>query len=600
MITDRAHRVEEPSLPTSRLRVILLVIHILVALLIMRLFYWQVVKGAQLRAEALSQYQRTITNQGKRGSIYTADGYALVTNEERYRLVGYPYQLEDEPRTIAQQLAPVVWETQVSSAATSSAQPVQEIALIQDKLTQQLGNPETKWVSLAVGLTEQQRQQLQELQLKGVGFEPYFQRMYPEASMAAHVLGFVGRNDHGEEVGYFGVEGALDKELQGRSQRQILEADALGWRFLGSMNVTNGMIDGRDVVLTIRRDIQHVAEAGLKYGMERYGAKSGEVIIMEPSTGKILAMASSPGYAPGQYRDFEAELYKNPSVTDLYEPGSTLKTLTVAAGIDAGVITPQTQCDACDGPRVISRYTLRTWNNQYNPGITMLDALAKSDNTAMIFVAEKLGVERLRSYLKAFGLGERTNTELHEDTRTPFPERWGPVELATISFGQGISANTLQVVKAIGAIANQGKVMRPMIVERVVDPVTQEQIEVEPQIENQAVSATTAQTVTQMMVNAADHGEAQWTASRDHWIAGKTGTSQIAAEGQYATDRTIASFIGFAPPDKPKFIMMVKLVEPQSSPWAAETAAPLWYRIANQLYILLDIPPDKELLPAAE
>lgn len=583
----------------SRLRFLFIAILVLLVILCLRLFYWQIVRGAQLRAAALSQYQRTVTTQGKRGSIYSADGYTLVTNEQRYRLVAYPSQIKEPVEPISAQLAPFVWEAQFQAATASAALPINpaDLVNIQQKIQSQLSQSDLKWTSISPNISQVQKDAIDAMDLPGIGFEPYYQRAYPEASMAAHVLGFVGRNDEGREVGYFGVEGALDKELRGREERQVLEADALGWQFVDGLGSSRPTVDGRDVVLTIRRDVQRLAEQQLERALERYGAASGEILIMEPQTGKILAMASLPAYDMAQYRDFASELYKNPSLTMLYEPGSTLKTLTVAAGIDAGVISPETRCPDCDGPRVIGGYTLRTWNQEYNPDITMTDALAKSDNTAMIFVAEQLGADRLKSYLQKFGLGGKANVELQEDTATPFPEKWGPVELATISFGQGISANTLQVTKAVAAIANQGTLMRPIVISQVVDPVTQQTLVVEPQAEGEVISPETAHQVTQMMVNAANEGEAKWTASRDHWVAGKTGTSQIAVGGTYDPDKTVASFIGFAPPDNPKFIMMVKLVEPSSSIWAAETAAPLWYRIADQLYILLNIPPDKSVTP---
>jgi cell division protein FtsI/penicillin-binding protein 2 len=222
----------------------------------------------------------------------------------------------------------------------------------------------------------------------------------------------------------------------------------------------------------------------------------------------------------------------------------------------------------------------------------MRDALAKSDNVAMIYAAETMGAETFTSYLKKFGIGERIHIDLQDDTTTPFPSKWGEVELATASFGQGISTNSLQMVRAVGAIANQGILVRPKIIYSVTDHQTGQEIVTPPKEERQVVSAETARTVTEMMVNAARSGEAQWVFSDTHTIAGKTGTSQIPIPGGYKEDATIASFIGFAPIDNPQFVMLVKLVEPQSSPWAAETAAPLWYQIASRLFLLLNIPPD--------
>ncbi len=223
----------------------------------------------------------------------------------------------------------------------------------------------------------------------------------------------------------------------------------------------------------------------------------------------------------------------------------------------------------------------------------MEQALAKSDNTAMMYITDLLGADRFKTYVQKFGIGHTLGIELQEDTSTPFPQKWGPVELATISFGQGISTNSLQITNAVAAIANGGSLMRPMLVSSVEDTVSNESIEIKPQTIRQVVSPQTASTVTNMMITAAQSGEAQWTSSKSHTIAGKTGTSQVANAGGYDENKTIASFIGFAPPENPKFIMLVKLTEPTTSPWAAETAAPLWYKIASKLFLLLQIQPDR-------
>lgn len=583
----------------KRLRILGVVWLFVLGCLVTRLGYWQIIKGEELRAEAASQYQRLIINQGHRGQILTADGYTLVSNEVVYDLYGQPHQLTQPASLIAKQLLPFFTPYEVAQLeqppiSTDSAQPkptlAETLTNLEGSLLTKLSRPDAKWVNLYKNMSETDRDLINGLEIEGITFEKGERRLYPEASLAAQITGFVGANDQGESVGYFGVEGALNKELEGKLVHRTIEADAVGDRLSSSSN--EGSTQGRDVILTIRRDIQYLAETYLERGMQRYGAKSGEIIIMEPQTGKILAIATSPSYDPKRYSEYDAELYKNPSVSSGFEPGSTFKTLTVAAGIDAGVINEDTQCPSCAGPRQISGYTLRTWNNEYNPNITITDALAKSDNTAMIYVAEQLGEEKFQEYLKRFGIDQPSHVELQEDTAAPFPTKWGPVELATRSFGQGISTTSMQMLKAVNAIANQGKVMRPMIVDSVIDHSTGQKIQGEPMVENQAISPETAKRVSQMMINAAQHGEAQWTASRTHEVAGKTGTAQIAVDGRYDSTKTIASFIGFTPASNPRFIMLVKLVEPSSSPWAAETAAPLWYSLAERLYLLLGVPPD--------
>jgi cell division protein FtsI/penicillin-binding protein 2 len=576
-----------------RLRTTLIVLYLLLGAVTCRLFYWQVVKSSQLQVAASAQYNQSFTTQGQRGSIYTADGYPLVANAQVYRVFVEPPLLKVPSTEVVALLKPMLLsELRSYQQASESAVRDSISASLEATLAARLNKPDAKWVGLFHPLSEVGKQALEKLQIAGLGFEPYYQRDYPEASVGAQLTGFVGHTDAGEEVGYFGIEGALDKELRGRTERQSHQTDALGWKLLGQKSEETAR-DGRDVVLTVRRDIQYMAEMTLQKGVERYGAVSGEVVIMDPSTGKILALASYPHYDQKTFAEFPPDLYKNPSVSSAYEPGSTFKTLTVAAGIDSGVIKEDTQCPQCEGPRQIGQYSLKTWNGEYHPQITMTEALAKSDNTAMIFVAEQLGSDKFQEYLKKFGIGERTRIELQEDSSPGFPTKWGPVELATRSFGQGISTTSLQMVKSIAAIANHGVMMRPMLVEKVIDRSTHEEIPVTPQVEAQVIKPETAQTVTKMMVYAAQQGEAKWTVSKTHTVAAKTGTSQIARDGQYVADKTIASFVGFAPPDNPKFIMMVKLVEPSSSIWAAETAAPLWYQIADKLYLFLNIPPDR-------
>lgn len=583
-----------PQPNQSRLRVLLGFIYFGFAAILLRLFYWQVLQSDVLKAAATSQYIDHYQLTAPRGKILTYEGYPLVTNQEVYRLFAEPKQLTDSPEVIARSITPILLaEDQAYQVASTSAEKETIENTLQKNIVEKLSNTTVSWVALRQRLSADTKQKIEAQNIHGLGFDSYLVRYYPEASMAAHITGFVGKNQTGEDTGYFGIEGALDRELTARTVQKRVETDGLGLRLF--FNTPDGSFpeQGRDVTLTIRRDIQAMAEAALQKGVEKYGAKDGEVIIMDPNTGAILALASWPSYDQQKFYEYDPALYKNPSLSNTYEPGSTFKTLTVSAGLDAEVIEPDTRCDFCDGPRQIGAYTIRTWNNQYHPEVTMTEALAKSDNVAMIFIAEKLGSERFYEYLDRFGIGQKTYLDLQEDTETPFQKKSGQIHLATNSFGQGIVTNSLQLVRAVAAIANRGTMMRPFIVDQVSNPDTGQVIKTEPIVEKQVISPEAAHKATQMMVAAAEAGEAQWVSSSTYTIAGKTGTSQVAIEGGYAEDRTIASFIGFAPADNPRFIMLVKLVEPQSSPWAAETAAPLWYQIANHLFLLLNIPPDK-------
>ncbi|MGD9129066.1 MAG: penicillin-binding protein 2 [Candidatus Woesebacteria bacterium] len=576
----------------SRPRLLLFIIYTLLILVQLRLFYWQIIKGPSLETQAKKQSQKVVEIKGKRGEISTSDGFLLVVNKEYFELFFNKKKQELSNQEIINQIKDILLR---NNHLYQKAQDKKEQKILEEELIETLTkkmNRDGSWISLDKKISKETKEKIEELNLSSLEFEAFYDRFYPEASMAAHITGFVAENDEGEKVGYFGIEGALDKELAGKTSTSLLNTDALGLKLGGQELFTNSM-DGRNITLTIRRDLQFTTEQMLRAGIQKYEADAGEIIIMEPKTGKILSLATWPGYEQSYFSDYKTKQFKNPSLTHVYEPGSTFKTLTVAAGLDSQVITPETVCTRCSGPRKIDKYTIKTWNEEYHPNINITEALAKSDNIAMIFVAEKIGREKFLEYLKNFGIGQKIGLDLQEDTDSPFPQKLGPVELATVSFGQGISTTSLQLIRAIATIANQGKMMKPLIVEKAFDPIQNKEIISQAILERQVISQESAQKVTKMMVNAAEKGEAQWTASARHTVAGKTGTSQIATKGGYEEDKTIASFVGFAPADDPRFIMLVKLINPKTSPWAAETAAPLWYKVADKVFLLMNIPSDK-------
>ncbi|MCB9812808.1 MAG: penicillin-binding protein 2 [Pseudomonadales bacterium] len=577
----------------KRGKIILITIYLGLLAITVRLFYWQIVKGDSLQQQAENQYRRSVTLTGNRGSIYTSDGYTLVTNKRVYTLFVQPQILDQNPEQVSKLLSPILLNEIDEYAEASDSATKEEIAKsYEEQLLIKLENINSRWISLKTNLSEETKKQIESLEINALGFDPHLQRYYPEASMAAHVTGFVGKDEDGNDIGYFGLEGALENELKARSSKNTVITDALGLQLSDQNIEDSNLIDGRNITTTLRRDVQFLLEEEIEGGVKKYGAKSGEAIVMEPKTGKILGLAAYPDYSQSEFYKTDSQFHKNPSLSDLYEPGSTFKAITVSAGIEEGVIQPDIQCIKCDGPRQFGKYTIRTWNNEYNPNITIEEGLAKSDNTAMIFVAEKIGIDKYKSYLEKFGIGEEIGIDLQEDRSTPFPDQWGEVKLATTSFGQGVVVNTLQLIRAIGAIANGGIMMKPMIVDSVKNTATGEVIENTPTQVRRVISKESADTVTKMLITAAQHGEAQWIASKTYAVAGKTGTSQVVTENGYDNEKTIASFIGFTPPEDPKYIMIIKLVEPTQSPWAAETAAPLWYKIANKLNLLLNVFPE--------
>ncbi|MDA1079319.1 MAG: penicillin-binding protein 2 [bacterium] len=567
-------------------RVVLTLIFLCSLSIVSRLFFLQVISADELTNRAEKQYQQKITSTGSRGNLYFADGSLLVGNQTVYRIFAEPALFDTTPEEIAEQLAEIlVTDSELFETASSGARLDQSEQLITE-LTEKLRADNRTWIGLKEKISETTKQEIERKKISGIGFDQYEVRYYPEASMAAQLTGFIGKTEDGEDIGYFGLEGALEKELQPQnSQRQVIR-DALGGKlFSGKEEFVS--LNGRDITTTIDRDIQKILERELLTGILKYEARGGEAIAYEPKTGKIIGLAAAPTFDQARFYQFEPEVYKNPALTEQYEPGSTFKILTVAAGLDTNAIKPDTKCDTCEGPRQFGTFTIRTWNDTYYPDTTMSEALAHSDNTAMIFIAEKLGHETFREYLQKFGIGRELGIDLQGDRNTPFPDSWRPVETATRSFGQGITVSSLQLIRAVGAVANDGVLLQPQIISSVFDPVTTQTHEVESLAKERVLQEETAVTLQEMLTYAAERGEAQWTYSQKIPVAGKTGTSQVAEEGGYKEEATITSFIGFSPPHNPDFLLFVKLQEPQSSPWAAETAAPLWFRIAEQISLSL-------------
>lgn len=545
-----------------RLSVIQAVFVLFSLIIALRLGYWQVVKAADLAAEAAWQRQSYLEIPSPRGDILSSDGFPLVANQEAYLLYINPRQFAFSEKL--SQLLPA------SASARLSNIP-----------------PNLGWYLIARHISASVRDQIQSLQLAGVGFEPDPLRLYPEASTSAHLLGFVGQDSAGHPQGYFGLEGYYNRQLDGTPGKLVQEKDALNRPILiGTQNYLPPQ-PGSTLVTSIDRALQFIAYQKLAQALTRYGAVSGTVSIMEPATGRIFAMVSLPGYDPSRYSQFAQELYKNPIISDSFEPGSTFKTVVMAAALDAQAIKPDTVCDICTGPIAVSDYVIKTWNDKYYPQSTMTEVIQHSDNVGMVFVSRRLGKSKLISYLKKFGFSQLTGTDLQEESSPQLrPESsWVDIDLATASFGQGIAVTPLQMLRAVSAIANRGQMPTPQVVDQIITESSRKNLS--PRTPVQVISQAAAAQMTLMMINAVDKGEAKWAKPKGFRIAGKTGTAQIPVSGHYNADKTIASFVGFAPADNPKFAMLVTLREPSTSPWGSETAAPLWFDIAKEALRLL-------------
>lgn len=560
-------------------------------LIVLRLSYWQIIQADELSSSAHDQYASKDIVQGSRGSIITADGFPLVVNQAVYALGAYLPAVVDSPSSIVERVLPTIkLEIDDPSIATDPA----KLKIAEDELRSTTRATMLDRLSkigysvLARSLSVAEKTSIETMGIKGLTFDQSFEREYPEASMSAHLTGFVGRDNLGKPTGYFGLEGFYDRELSGRNRVEKQEKDAGGNPLLiGDFQLIPGR-NGRTLKLHLERGTQYIVEEGLKKGLEQYGAASGEVIVMDPQTGGILALASLPSYDPSTFHLFDTSLYKNPAVANAYEPGSTFKVLVMAAAFNEGVVKETDVCDICAGPYPIGKYNIKTWNNEYNAQATPLDIIIHSDNVGMVWTQQKLGGEKMLEYIKKFGIGEKTGIDLQEEISPSLRSKWGDIDYATSSFGQGIAVTSIQMLAAVGALANRGVLMEPHIVKSVIGDT---EVVIPPKSRGEVISPESADRITAVMVQAVEQGEAKWAAPKGYKVAGKTGTAQIAVEGHYDKEKTTASFVGFAPAQNPRFVMIVKLREPSTSQWAAETAAPLWFSIAKKLLLHYNIPP---------
>ena len=539
-------------------------------ILIYRLFYWQVLAGSRLAVLAQTQQQLTIEVPARRGEVLSADNSVLVTNQPAY--FGYLIRGEEPfPADLTKTLAKIIsTEANSATAEAAIAERIDDLAL--------------NWIPISRQITEAQKVQMENL---GLGTKLWFEaepmRLYPEASMAAQLLGFIGNNKQGKLSGQYGLEGYYQTELSGRPGILLQEKDAQNRPIVTGDWQQQEKKDGLNLKLYLDRGLQFLVEKKLAKALEIYGAKAGSVTVMDPYTGAILAMASFPGYDPAKFGQYEPQTYLNPVVAQAFEPGSIFKIFTMAAALDSGAVKPETICDACSGPAKVDKYFINTWDNKYYPDSTMTEILVHSDNVGMVFIGNKLGLPNFLDYFKNFGFTEPTQIDLQDESvpEAKLVKDWTFVDLATASFGQGFVVTGMQLLQAAAVIANGGELVRPQVVAKIISP--EREIAFATKVEHRVISQTTAKTVTQMMVEAAKSGEAKWVGIKGYQIAGKTGTAQVAVGGKYAEAKTNASFIGFAPADKPKFVMLVTLKEPSSSPWASETAAPLWFSLCQDL-----------------
>jgi cell division protein FtsI/penicillin-binding protein 2 len=543
-----------------------------------RLTYWQVLGAAPLQKKAAEQHALDEPVPATRGTIRDVNGDLLAGN----MIVDYVYAQPNQirgPEEVAAKLAPVL-EVPAESL----------VPLLSDRKRQ--------YIRLLGGrkLPPEKSDEVAKLRIPGIFLEQTTRRIYPENQLAAHLLGFVD----GDNQGWYGLEGQYAAELAGQPGHIRAERDTAGNEIGFSDRQWQAPKDGVNVVLTIDRTIQYIAERELDRAIVQHRASGGTVIVMQPHTGAVLAMASRPAFDPNRYEEFAArtELFANPAVTFQYEPGSTFKLFTMAAALNERLVTPETTYND-SGALSLGGYTIRNWDGKANGVTTMVQLLEKSSNIGASWVAFRTGKERFYKYIAAFGFGQPTGIDLQGEAtgtvKDPTSKDWYEVDLATNSFGQAVSVTPIQMVTAVSAIANGGMLMRPYVVDQVVDPHTGKVQKAQPQIVRQVISRETAATLRTMMVSAVENGETRGTLVPGFKVGGKTGTASIPIAGGYDPNWTIASFVGLAPSDDPQFVVLVKIDRPQDEPWGSLIAKPAFGIIAQELTRYMKLRPTEPI-----
>lgn len=583
-----------------RLKFILFLVIIGFLAVVVKLFTIQVVNHGEYLALAEKQRTRARGILAQRGRIY-ASGGVLVTNEDAFLLFADPTQVEDG-KLVAEKVVPLLLADQRFFSYNPLPSGVKEPEkYLTERILELLANKERRWVSLARKVPRLVKEKIEELGIKGLAFVDDPRRFYPEGSLLSNVAGLVAFDEAGEDQGYFGLEGYYNGDLEGVLGEVAQEYSAFGEPILvGGYSLLQPQ-NGRDLYLTIDKNVQSILERKIKEGVKRYGAASGSFVVLEPQTGKILAMGNYPTFDPGNFNPLitldakdspEMEL-GNLAISATYEPGSAMKTVLMAAAIDTGTVKPTTTFTD-DGPIRVGGYTINTWDGKHHGEQTMIQLLQKSNNVGAAKVALQLGKDTLRNYFLKFGFGEPLGVDLEgeEGGKVKPRSEWREADLATAGFGVGVAVTPLQMANAVAAIANGGMLMKPYVVEKIVTSNGKE-IRFEPELIRRVISPESAEILAEMFLAAVEGGEARAFISSRYRIAGKTGTALIYTEGGgYDPHKTNVTFVGFLPKDRP-FVMLMKLEGPTRSTYSANTVVPLWVETMEELAPLFGARPDK-------
>lgn len=545
-----------------------------------RLVVLQAFQHAEWSKRAEREHEKNVSIEAERGTIYDRNGMVLAMNVEVPSIYAVPGEIRNST-AVSRKLGPI-------------------LNLDPRSLAKKLDN-EKSFVWLARKIDPAKAEEIRRLQLDGIGFVMESQRFYPKRALFGHLLGFAGLDNRGLE----GLELKYDTTLRGEKGWLVLERDAHGKSIFPKDLNYIAPSRGKDLHLTVDEIVQHVSERELDRVVDQTHAKGGTIIVMDPWSGEILAMAVRPRFNPNTVRTHQPSEWRNRAITDAYEPGSTFKIVTAAAALEEKVVDPNEMIDCEEGSYRIFGTVL----NDHDPvGIVPFrQVIAKSSNIGTAKVAQRLGEKRLSDYIRAFGFGERLGVDLLGETPglVRATAQWSKRSLASISIGQEIGVTPLQVITAVSAIANGGWVMTPHLVRQVKEMNLQRVggegrviKESSPQVRRRAVSEGTAREMVRILEGVVSKsGTGGLAAIPGYAVAGKTGTAQKfdPATGRYSSHRFVSSFVGFAPAEDPAVAILVMIDEPEGEAWGGSVAAPVFSAIGREVLHYLKVPPHPSL-----
>ncbi|NOZ28774.1 MAG: penicillin-binding protein 2 [Chloroflexi bacterium] len=517
-----------------------------------------------------------------RGNIVDQAGRLLATDIFLWEVDVSPGLISDE-EALAQTLSPLIGLTSEEILERIRSAPSDAPYVV---LAKGIEEPQGEKIADRKRAAEDSKREEERSLWLPVSVTPYPRRYYPQGSLAVHALGFVNIDG----LAFFGVEGFYQEFLTGASVMRSGKVDDVSLPADFSLYIPSAV--GRDLVLTLDVGVQHLVEKELRRAVEYYGAQAGTIIVMNPKTGEVLAMANEPAFDPNRYSESEDQQQINRAISWPYEPGSVVKVITLAAGLDSGKISPD-QTFQDEGVLRVGDREIHNSDYRAHGTVTLTDILALSLNVGAAKISMEMGAETFYDYIKRFGFGRVTEIDLAGEVsgliKTPDSSMWSPSDLVTNAYGQGMTVTPIQLITAVSAIANDGVAMHPRVVRMVVDH--GRVIPTHPRPYQRAISVETARYMRQLMAEATARGiDANLVPG--YKVAGKTGTAQIPTSTGYSDDEVITTYVAFLPADDPQIIILVTLDRPTRSMWASQVAVPVFQNIANRLVRMLHIPPD--------